>query len=255
MIRFLRGLFIKKFKEIFLRELFFPGIIGIFINPYYFARKALLENIKALSEYIKGDTLDIGCGQRPYEKLFSGATSYIGLEIDNPENRTRKKADVFYDSKTFPFENDRFDSVVMFEVLEHVFNLDEFLRELYRVLKVKGVLLMSVSFIWDEHEQPYDFARYTSFGIKDLLERYGFQILKHKKSLKDIRVIFQLLNAYFDKVLFSKGRFVYILSTFFIIAPINILGSIMNLFLPKNDDLYLDNIILATKVTKANRHG
>ena len=163
---------LKKIKDILKKEHLNPGFLGIFINPYYFARKALLRHIKALSGNIKGDTLDIGCGQRPYEKLFLGTKSYIGLEIDSPENKRNKKADVFYDCKALPFENDSFDSVVTFEVFEHVFNPDEFLSEIYRVLKNGGFLLMSVPFIWDEHEQPFDFARYSSFGLKFLLDKH-----------------------------------------------------------------------------------
>ena len=138
----------------------------------------------------------------------------------------------YRNDKRVTFKDDNFDSIVMFEVFEHVFNPDEFLREVYRVLKSEGVLLMTVSFVWDEHEQPYDFARYTSFGIRDFLKRHGFQIIEQRKSLADIRVISQLLNAYFYKVLSlsKRNRIFYIASMLFITAPINILGSIKNPF-------------------------
>jgi SAM-dependent methyltransferase len=66
-------------------------------------------------------------------------------------------------------------------VLEHVFNPDDFLNEVNRVLKPSGKLLLTVPFVWDEHEQPYDYARYSSFGLRSLLEKHGFSIVKHEK--------------------------------------------------------------------------
>ena len=67
-----------------------------------------------------------------------------------------KHADRSYDGKTFPFSDGEFDAVLTSEVLEHVFNPDEFLSEINRVLRDDGVLLLTVPFVWDEHEQPFD---------------------------------------------------------------------------------------------------
>ncbi|MEI9999016.1 MAG: methyltransferase domain-containing protein [Verrucomicrobiota bacterium] len=60
----------------------------------------------------------------------------------------------------------RFNAVVSTEVLEHLFNYDEILSELWRVLRPNGRLFLTTPFIWPEHEQPYDCARHTSFGLK-----------------------------------------------------------------------------------------
>ena len=48
-----------------------------------------------LSKNIKGETLDVGCGQKPYEKYYN-SSEYIGLEIDTPKNRKFKKAEQCY---------------------------------------------------------------------------------------------------------------------------------------------------------------
>ena len=71
------------------------------------------------------------------------------------------------------------------QVLEHVFNPQEFLGELGRVLARGGRLLLTVPFVWDEHEQPFDYARYSSFGLKALLEQHGFRVLQHRKLLAE----------------------------------------------------------------------
>ena len=56
---------------------------------------------------------------------------------------------------------------------------------------------MTIPFVWDEHEQPYDFARYSSFGIKSLLEKHGFHVQKQMKSVNDIRLFSALKPFYF----------------------------------------------------------
>ena len=37
-------------------------------------------------------------------------------------------------------------------------------------------MIISLPFLWQEHEEPYDFVRFTSFGIIELLESNGFEI-------------------------------------------------------------------------------
>ena len=114
-------------------------------------------------------------------------------------------------------------------------------------LKPGGILLLTVPFTWDEHEQPYDYARYSSFGLKHLLETNGFEIVAHIKSENNIKAIFQLLNAYIYKL--SKfNKIIKIVSTLIIMGPLSILGILLNLVIPSNNDFYLDNIILAKKI-------
>ena len=238
---------IKKLKRVFNSEQVHPTLLGLFINPFYFARRGLLENIADLAGHVTGKVVDVGCGQKPYEWLFI-SSQYVGLEVDNEENRKNKKADFFYDGTVFPFREEEYDSMVLIQVFEHVFNPDSFLREVNRVLKVGGVLLMSVPFVWDEHEQPHDYARYSSFGLCSLLQSHGFEVVEHRKSVNDIRVVFQILNAYIYKITITKNTYLNLIITLLLIAPFNILGELLSKLLPKNNDLYLDNVVLAKKV-------
>jgi len=106
----------------------------------------------------------------------------------------------------------------------------------------------SVPFVWDEHEQPYDYARYSSFGLKHILNENGFEIVEHRKSNNGIEVIFQLINDYIFKVTLTDSTIVNLLVMFVLMAPVNIIGVILSKVLPKNNDLYLDNIVIARKV-------
>jgi len=233
-------------KQLFVKEQFEPSLLGLFLNPFYFARKGLHRNIREIGHQVQGKTLDVGCGRKPYRDIFR-STNYIGLEIDSPETRRNSRADVFYPGGFFPFEDNEFDSVVTNQVFEHVFQPVEFLREIRRVLRPGGILLLTVPFVWDEHEQPRDYARYTSFALKNLFGREGFTILEARKSVCDIRVAFQLLNAYIYKAVNGGSGRLNLLLTLLLTAPVNLAGEFLSWVTPINEDLYLDNVILAVK--------
>ena len=235
----------QRLKQFLQNNQFEPGVLGIFLNPFYIARKSLLENIILHGKNITGKTLDVGCGTKPYEKYFK-STEYVGLEIESTIHQDNK-ADVFYKGEKLPFQKEEFDSVVTNQVLEHVFDPNLFISEINRVMKTGGTLLLTVPFAWDEHEQPYDYARYSSFGLKFLLENRGFEIITHIKSENNIKAIFQLMNAYIYKIT-RNNKFIKIISTLLVMAPLSILGILLNLILPSNNDFYLDNIILAKKI-------
>ena len=239
-----------KFTRIiqYLKDLQFnPGWLGIFVNPFYLARKALWSEILDHSHFLSGDLLDVGCGTMPYKKLFS-TNSYVGLEYDTDVARSRNVADVYYDGCAFPFPDQCFDSLLNNQVLEHVFTPDEFIRELARVIKPRGRLMITVPFIWDEHEQPHDFARYTTFGLKALLERNGFRILIQKRLLSDASLLFQLFNTYLFKVINAKNPLLKFIVRLIIFAPISLMGLCAALIFPRNPDMYLDQFVIAEKV-------
>jgi SAM-dependent methyltransferase len=229
--------------------MFAPSFVGVFVNPFYFARKNLYRAVACMAPKLTGLLVDVGCGSKPYENLFLNSDKYSGLEYDTPANRLSKRADYFYDGHTFPFDESSFDGAICNQVLEHVFNPDEFLHEINRVLKLGGKLLLTVPFVWDEHEQPYDYARYSSFGLSALLEKNGFSITEHKKLGADATILFQLTNAYLFKITQSWPRLMKLMFTITVMASINILGIIIGRILPGNPDLFLDHIVLAEKVS------
>lgn len=239
---------LNKLKAIYRREMFFPSFLGVFFNPFYFARSGLNAAMVEMSTEIEGDLLDVGCGTKPYKETFNVA-SYTGLDIDSQNNREIGIADDFYDGKRFPYQDSLFDSVLCNQVLEHVFNPDEFLTEINRVLKPEGQLLLTVPFVWDEHEQPFDYARYSSFGLHALLEKNGFKVIRHEKLGADATILFQLANAYLFKVIRSWPRALNLLFTITVIATINLVGIIARRLLPANPDLFLDHVVLAKKIS------
>ena len=237
---------INTIKNSLYNSLFKPSFLGIFINVFYLDRTEIYKSIKRLSKHVKGRVLDVGCSNKPYEDLFT-VESYIGLEIDSVTNRLNKKADFFYDGNSFPFKQESFDTILTSQVLEHVFNPDKFLNNINRVLVNGGVLIISVPFMGDEHEKPYDYGRYTSFGLKHLLEKHGFEVIEQYKTTVGFGAIIQLTVSYFYKYTISLPVILRWGIQIILCILFNPLGIVLGIILPKNEDFFLGNTVYAKK--------
>lgn len=230
------------------RQLFHPGPLGWLVNPFYFARRGLRAGMVGFFPHLQGRVLDVGCGRKPYRHLVP-AEEYLGVDIDTPVTRELAAADVYYDGRRLPFTDASFDAVICSQVLEHVFTPGDFLAEIRRVLRPGGRLLLTTPFAWDEHEQPHDFARYSSFGLRALLAQAGFEVVGLHKTNADGRVLAQLVSAYLYKVSRTRSRPLNGLVQLLVLAPVNLLGILVGWLLPANPDLYLDNVVLAKTST------
>jgi SAM-dependent methyltransferase len=230
----------------FWREQYEPTLLGLLTNPFYFARHGLLVGLREFFPALTGDVLDVGCGCKPY-RAYVPAENYVGLDIDSPFTRQVAEADLFYDGGRFPVADASFDGVLCSQVLEHVFNPAVFLAEIHRALRPGGRLLLTVPFMWDEHEQPRDFGRYSSFGLRAVLETAGFEIVAQRKSMADARAVVQLASAWLYKVVVTRNKWLNLATQLVLIAPVNVLGAAVAAVLPRNEDFFLDNVILARK--------
>jgi SAM-dependent methyltransferase len=238
---------VSQLREWYRREQFAPDLAGVLVNPFFLARRALHREIAAVAPKLSGRLLDVGCGRKPYRGLFA-VDEYVGLEIDSEATRARGYADYFYDGKRFPFDDAAMNAVICNQVLEHVFNPDEFLAEIRRVLRPGGRLLLTVPFAWDEHEQPHDYARYSSFGLSHLLAKHGFRVEEYRKTLSDCSVIAQLFNAYLFKISRTRSAAVNAALTVVLMAPVSLVGLAVGTVLPRNSDFFLDSVVLAERM-------
>ncbi|MCA6451321.1 MAG: class I SAM-dependent methyltransferase [Chitinophagaceae bacterium] len=229
---------------------FNPGLS----KTFFFIRKALYEKIKSYVPALHGRLLDFGCGSKPYQSLFTNVSEYIGLDYNGEgHSHANEHVDVFYDGKVIPFENEYFDSIFSSEVFEHLFNIDEILPELNRVLKPGGMILVTCPFVWNEHEVPVDFARYTRFALQHLFEKYGFTVLQHDKAGDYLSTVYQLRVQYVSEYLLPSipvlGKMKFFVTNIrpLIVLLMNIWFSFWHRILPKPKELYLNNILLATK--------
>ena len=139
--------------------------------------------------------LDVGCGNRPYQKFF-GHCEYLGIDVEMSGRKlTDKEADLFYDGENIPFPDGHFNVVVCTQVFEHCLNPGKLVREIHRVLKPNGMFFFSVPFLWGEHEVPYDFRRFTSFGSKKFLEENGFLVEKQIRAEVGLSAIRTMVSS------------------------------------------------------------
>lgn len=132
------------------------------------------REVQRIAELCRGDLLDIGCGQKPYENLLNPyVTRYVGLEHPDTKHPA-DRVDVWGSATELPFSDQSFDTVVAFQVLEHVEEPHAMLAEAYRVLRPSGLLILTTPFMWGVHEAPRDFYRFTEFGLRHLFERAHF---------------------------------------------------------------------------------
>jgi SAM-dependent methyltransferase len=235
-------------NQAYKKQLFQPNFLSLFINPFFIIRNALSKAIKKESVHLTGKILDFGCGDKPYKSFFNHAIEYIGLDIENEgHSHEKEEIDVYYDGKTIPFENEYFDSVFSSEVFEHVFDIDPILDEIYRVLKKGGKMLISLPFIWNEHEEPNDFGRYTSFGIKHILDKHGFEVIRLTKTGHFAAVAAQLVPLYIYELISTKNKYFNLLINFIFMSPFVIVGLLISSIMPRNRSLYFNNVVLAVK--------
>lgn len=140
-------------------------------------KRKLIERIS--EKYFRGDFLDLGCGVMPYKNIIQDKVEkYIGMDIENATYQKNTSPDVFWDGKTIPSNTCSYDNAMLVEVLEHVPEPDRVLKELHRVLKPKGYLLITIPFLWPLHDVPYDEYRYTPFSLKRKCIEAGFEIVE-----------------------------------------------------------------------------
>ena len=121
--------------------------------------------------------LDAGAGRAPYRDLFAHAR-YETADFLAVKGKRYVQPDYVCDLAEIPVEDARFDHVLLTQVLEHLPEPARVLGELHRVLKPGGTLWLTAPFFYAEHERPYDFYRYTQYGLRHLMESAGFEVLE-----------------------------------------------------------------------------
>jgi|SRR5215217_906281 len=121
--------------------------------------------------------LDAGAGEAPYAPLFA-QHRYETADFAAVDKAYADRLTYVCDLSSIPVEDGRFDLVLLSQVLEHIPEPSKVLGEIRRVVKPAGALWLSAPLFYEEHEQPYDFYRYTQFSLRELVEAAGFQVVR-----------------------------------------------------------------------------
>ena len=140
-----------------------------------------------------GCVIDIGCGTKTYSGCFV-KSNYFGLDVPTSGRLDgMKRPDVLYDGSALPFASESVDMILCTEVLEHVASPHLLLQEVRRILKDGGQALFTFPFFWGEHEVPYDFWRWTSYGSYHQFLEAGFDHVQVKKLVPGAAAIHRLV--------------------------------------------------------------
>ena len=131
-----------------------------------------------LKTFATGRLLDLGCGKVP---LYAAYRDYVSDNTCVDWGSTLHKnehLDLECDlTKSLPFEDGEYDTVILSDVLEHIPEPGLLMSEISRVLSSGGVLFLNVPFFYWLHEEPYDFYRYTEFAMRNLAESSAFDVI------------------------------------------------------------------------------
>ena len=150
--------------------------------------------------HAKGVLLDYGCGGQPYKRFFRDhITKYIGADVAAAEGTT---LDIeISPNQHLPLPDESVDTILSTQTLEHIRNVGFYLKECARLLKPDGILILTAPMQWRHHEVPYDFLRFTRYGLMDLLENNGFVT----KSMTACGGVYALIGQIFLNHLSERG--------------------------------------------------
>ncbi len=201
-----------------------PYIQKYFVwNRYYdYCEFRLKKFMNRLSkETISGKKMiDVGAGECQYKKYFSHL-DYVAQDSGvGDEDWDFSQIDIRSDIYNIPVEDKTFDYILCTQVMEHLRYPDKAFAEFSRIIKPGGQLFVTVPFAWKEHQQPYDFFRYTQYSLKGLGVDHGFEVMEMNKiggkymtiarMFIDINLTLSIRNKYFrymTKVLFYPFKF------------------------------------------------
>lgn len=178
---------------------------------YYFGNKHNAE----LSVHAYGTLLDIGCGIKPYYKIFEKrVNNYFGIDYPDSVNIEQQKTisdnerrpDLWGDAIFLPLKSCSIDTVFSSMVLEHIAEPDLFLKEVYRVLRKDGVLIFSTAQSYPIHHEKYDFFRYTSHGLRYLLEKNALELQIIVQNGKFFAHTIEMINLYINRKMFRNVK-------------------------------------------------
>ncbi|RMF09662.1 MAG: class I SAM-dependent methyltransferase, partial [Candidatus Neomarinimicrobiota bacterium] len=133
-------------------------------------KQVLNSRLKDLQE---GKGMITGAGfERMYRKVLKGYPPLLRYGLT-----TKGRIDIHGDLCDIPLQDRSLRVIISSSVLEHVYNPERAVAELYRVLEPGGEVYVEIPFIRGFHLIPVDYQRYTIAGIGELFRRHGFQII------------------------------------------------------------------------------
>lgn len=132
-----------------------------------------------IPQYCRGRLVDLGCGEVPFYSFYQPYVSEVVTVDWENTSHPNSHIDIYADLNAPPIsaiDDHSADCILCSDVLEHIYQPKILVKEMSRMLKPDGWLLLNVPFLFYVHEEPYDFYRYTPFSLRRMLEENGFEV-------------------------------------------------------------------------------
>jgi SAM-dependent methyltransferase len=143
------------------------------------AARALTAYAQAIPTYARGHLADMGCGQVPLFGLYRDFVDQVTC-IDWPgSSRQLSHVDIFADLNA-PLEIDdrTFDTIISTSVIEHIWRHDVLWSEMARTMRPGGHIIMGAPFVYQLHEEPHDYFRWTRHALERSCETNGLEVIE-----------------------------------------------------------------------------
>lgn len=178
----------------------------------WLALKINNKSFEANRHIIKELVIDLGCGTSPYkEDILKIASKYIGVDWNNSLHDQSDVNVVASLTTRLPFKDCSANTVTSFQVMEHLPEPQYFLSECYRILMPKGHLFITVPFMWHVHEAPYDYYRYTRYGLEYLLKKNGFVNIEIRETTGFWQMWILKFNYHTNQFAWGPLKYIWIL--------------------------------------------
>ncbi len=186
--------------------------IKFLLDPFH---REIRRRISTFAKAVPGDSLllDAGAGEGQYHEFFRHCR-LIGLDATiGDENWDYSALDIVGDLHRIPLRDASMDGILSVVTIEHLHSPWLAMSEMARVTRPGGRCFFVFPFLWEAHQQPNDFFRFTEFGFRKLAQDAGFQV----ESLEAMGGLFRVLHYRTASLLKSAVRRPLL---FFLLLPV-----------------------------------
>ena len=194
-------------------------------HPQWFTYRHFHSEMQQISKILSGKRiLDVGCGKQELRSYLPQKTEYFGLDYYRTATEWyHSKPQIYGDAQALPFPNACMDGVLLMDVLEHLPNPQECLKEITRVLRPGGLCIVQVPFLYPMHDAPLDFQRWTYYGMISTVKEHDLTIQQVTQIGKPAETAALLTNIALCKSLVNWVEHK---------SPLVIIGMFLPLFIP-----------------------
>lgn len=170
------------------------------IHPQWLLLRKTHSGLQQVAANCRGSVLDIGCGRKTILDHLSEGIDYIACDYySTSTNWYHSPPDLYADAHQLPLKSDSIDCVLLLDVIEHLEDPQQALRQSFDALKQNGKVIISIPFAYPIHDAPRDFQRLTCFGLQHQLNNAGFTETLIQETSDDFESTGLLLNILLAK--------------------------------------------------------